>query len=289
MTTSPLQRVSGHLRLDFTYDSQRQCTNLVRCEQEPPLRIVHAFPISDSGTLLHLHNVSGGVLGGDQLAIEVDVGSGARVQLTTTGATRIYRSRPAMPVAQQACQVSVQAGGLLEFLPDQLIPFAGSRYRQTTRIQLADDAGLFWWETIAPGRLACGESFAYDLLQLEMDVSAGAQPIFCERLKLEPARCSLSSPVRLENYFYFTSFVICRVGVPAKQWLDLEQELTVLALQCTQAGEISWGVSTLVAHGLIVRAVSRRGYAIAPGLLAFWRAAKRVLYGAEAIVPRKIY
>jgi urease accessory protein len=277
------------LRLSFTYEPERQRTILRASEQEPPLRVIHAFPQAGGATLLHLHNLSGGVLGGDRLALDVELGPGARVQLTTTSATRIYRSRPGVAPALQTSVARVSAGGLLEYVPDQLIPFAGSRYQQSTRVELEQDAGLFWWETIAPGRLARGECFAYDLLQSELTIIAAGQPIAIERFKLEPGRASVASAARLGMFRYHTSFFLCRVGLPPARWSQLERELGELALQQTRAGEIVWGVSTLVAHGLLVRAVSMRGYDIAPGLLAFWKSAKRALYNEEAVPPRKIY
>src|SRR5260370_10279939 len=110
--------MSGRLHLRFAYEQERHLTRLVGCEQEPPLRVVRAFSLAGGGTLLHLHNLSGGVLGGDQLAVEIDVGPSARVQLTTTGATRIYRSLPNTEPARQHCTVRIQAAGLLEYLPD---------------------------------------------------------------------------------------------------------------------------------------------------------------------------
>ena len=289
MSTTLLSHVAGRLHLSFCYDRAYQRTRLLTCEQEPPLRIVRTFPLAQGGTLLHLHNLSGGVLGGDRLTVEIDVGPEARVQLTTTGATRVYRSRPGIETAQQRCAVRIEAGGLLEYLPDELIPFADSRYQQVTRIEMEHDAGLFWWETIAPGRLAHGESFAYESLQIESEILAAGQPIACERYKLEPRHASLPSPARLGAYRYHTSFFICRVGLPAARWQSLEQDLTALALQLTRPGEIAWGVSALVAHGLLVRAVSQRGYTIPPGLLAFWRKAKQALYGENALPPRKMY
>src|SRR5258708_1796448 len=142
-------------------------TRMLRSDQRPPLKVIRAFPQADGGTLVHLHNISGGVLGGDHLELEVEVGPQACVQLTSTSATRVYRSRPDMPSAQQLTRVHVQSGGLLEYLPDPLIPFAGARYRQQTEIQLEENAGLCWWEILAPGRVASGERFAYEQLQIE--------------------------------------------------------------------------------------------------------------------------
>jgi urease accessory protein len=56
----------------------------------------------------------------------------------------------------------------------------------------------------------------------------------------------------------------------------------------TRRGEILWGVSSLVAHGLVVRCLARGGREVLPGLQAIWRSAKRHLYDREAIPPRKV-
>jgi len=283
-----MQRVEGRLKLRFSADRTRQ-TQLIVLEQRPPLQVIRAFPISTGGALVHVHNISGGVLGGDQLGLEVDVEPGAHAQLTSTGATRLYRTRPGVPDSKQTGRVTVREGALLEYLPDPLIPFSGSRYQQHMRIELDSSAGLFWWETVAPGRVAQGEQFAYEQLLLDLHISTQGRSIAIERLKLEPHCRALSSLARLGPYSHFCSFYICRVGLEAVHWSTLEKELGALAQELSRPGEISWGVSTLVAHGLVMRAVSRQGRDIPPGLLAFWRAAKRYLYDEEPVPPRKIY
>lgn len=287
--TSLTPRVKGRLHMTFAYDEPSQQTRLAVCEQEPPLRVIRAFPLSGGGALVHTHNLSGGVLGGDQLSISATLGPHAAVQLTSTSATRIYRNSAETPAATQTNTFHVGEGGLLEYLPDPLIPFAGSRYRQHTHIELAPHAGLFWWETITPGREARGEVFDYEQLHLAAEITTQGKPLTIERLKIEPQQRSPSSLTRLGAYPYFSSFYICKVGLEAGRWLPMEQQLSTLAQELSQPGAISWGVSTLVAHGLLVRAVSRQGRAITTGLLAFWRAAKLALYGQEAIPPRKIY
>jgi len=283
-----IQHVEGRLRLHFRSDRERQ-TRLMVCEQRPPLQVIRAFPLSTGGALVHVHNISGGVLGGDQLALEVEVEQGAHAQLTSTGATRLYRSRPGVPTSKQIGTVTVREGALLEYLPDPLLPFSGSRYHQQMRIDLDSGAGLFWWEMVAPGRVAQGELFAYEQLLLDLHISTRGRSIAIERLKLEPHCRALSSLARLGPYSHFCNFYICRVGLEATHWSNLEKELGALAQELSCPGEISWGVSNLVAHGLVIRAVSCLGRDIAVGLLAFWRAAKRYLYDEEPIPPRKIY
>jgi urease accessory protein len=281
-----MSRIQGRLHLDFDC-SAAGTTHLRVREATPPLRVIRAFDLADGAALVHLHNVSGGVLGGDQLEMTVHVGAGAQAQVTTTSATRVYRSR-----GQRALQTNtlhVAEHGLLEMLPDPLIPFAGSDYQQITRVHLAEGAGLFWWEVVAPGREARGEQFAYNRLRLETEIHACGKPIALEYSQLEPSQRRLDALSRLGTYRYFATFYLCRVGLPPAQWNALEGELAGLAASLTQPGEMQWGVSTLVAHGLVVRALSQNSRGILKGLTAFWDTAKRSLYGREVIPPRKIY
>ena len=126
----------GLLRLRFERADGGRRTTLASCEQRPPLQVVRSFPSGEVAALAHLHNLSGGVLGGDSLELSVEVGDGASAQLTSTGATRLYRCRPDAPAAVQRQSFRVGRGALLEYLPDELIPFAGARYRQETVIEL---------------------------------------------------------------------------------------------------------------------------------------------------------
>jgi urease accessory protein len=283
--------IKGSLRLGFESEiaaGQTRHTILKACEQQQPLKVIRAFPINHGGALVHLHNVSGGVLGGDNLEIAVEVGPQAYVQLTSTSATRLYRTRPRQANAIQTTQVQVADNGLLEYLPDQLIPFAGSRYQQYTSIELgSSEAGVFWWEIVAPGRTASGELFQYDLMQLSLEIKVQNRPIALEQLKLEPASYTLNSGARLGHFSYFATFYICKTGLTSSQWRSLEAQLQELCQKMSQPSLILWGVSTLVAEGLVVRALATNGRSINTGLVELWKTAKQELYGQPAILPRK--
>lgn len=279
----------GLLRLRFERAEGRSRTTLALCEQRPPLQVVRSFPSGEVATLAHLHNLSGGVLGGDSLELSVEVGDGASAQLTSTGATRLYRCRPDAPAAVQRQCFRVGRGALLEYLPDELIPFAGARYRQETVIELSEGAGLFWWETVAPGRAARGEVFEYDSLYFKLDLTANGLPLARERVALDPVLRPLRAPLRLGPYLYFATFYVCHVGVAESRWLEIEWQLAELARSISSPGSILWGVSTLPAHGLVVRALGVKGRDITHGLFDFWRASKWALYGEANVPPRKVY
>jgi urease accessory protein len=280
------QRMRGQLDLRFT--AVREQTRLFVAAQQPPLQVVRAFPLPAGATLVHLHNIAGGVLGGDHLTTTIALGPQAQAQLTTTGATRIYRSRDHTP-ATQITSAQVAEGGLLEYLPDATIPFAGAVYDQTTRIELGPDAGLCWWEILAPGREAYGERFAYEQLRVTFDLWALGRPLALERVFVEPARSSPASSARFGPYAYLATCYICRVGADVARWQTLERDLAQQAATLSQVGRTIWGVSTLPAHGLIVRGLSTTSRDLPLHLPQFWATAKRELYGRAPNVPRKMY
>lgn len=283
-----LTRVQANLSLAFEYNEATRSTILARSRQDPPLKVVRAFPQQGGATLVHLHNVSGGLLGGDHLALNVRAGAAATVQLTTTGATRVYRPRQESAATEQSTEIALAENAFLEYVPDAIIPFAGARYAQRTKIDLAPGAGLFWWEILAPGREARGEIFAYESVEMHAEISAAGEPIAIERVRLDPRHRALSSPARLGPYRYWATFYICRVGRPPAEWQAAEDHLRDAARALTRPGEALWGVSTLPAHGLVVRCLAVRGRDVLPGLQCLWRAAKLHLYGTPSIPPRKV-
>src|SRR5579871_2081322 len=262
----------ARLHLSFESPASGETTLRVK-QQQPPWRVVRGFPSSSGETLAHLHNLSGGILDTDDLECQLDVAAGAQAQVTSTGATRVYRSRASHRTARQCLSARIGAGAYLEFLPDQLIPFAGSRFEQLTRVDLEKSASLIWWDRIAPGREASGEIFGFRSLALSFELSVNQQPVATERWTLDPQSRPLHSPARLGPFRHFASCYVCRAGEPAVYWRNFESEMQILADRLSHP-EILWGVSSLRAHGVVIRGVATSGRELGTGLLEFWKAAK---------------
>jgi urease accessory protein len=282
-------RMRASLRLAFASDEVTGKTALTFSHQDPPLRVVRAFHTRANGVMVHLHNVSGGLFGGDDLSLEVRVGKGAEVQLTTTGATRIYRCDPGSTAARQHNEFTISEGALLEYVPDAIIPYAGANFFQHTAIQLYSDAGLFWWEILAPGREARNEIFVFERVQMRTEIAAGDEVISIDRMNLEPDEKPVGSPGRLGSYRYCATFYICKVGVAAETWLELEQHLRMIVPTLPRIDDTLWGISTLKRHGLTVRCLAHQGCDVISGLFSLWDEAKFALYGRRAVRPRKTY
>jgi urease accessory protein len=269
-------------RLWVAFEDTARGTIMRLREQQPPWKVVRSFRNESGEALVHLQNISGGILDRDHLSLRIDVQSGAEAQVTSTSATRIYRSRGPEHCATQRIEVSVENAGLLEYIPDPLIPFARSRFTQHTQIHLEAGATLFWWEINAPGREASGETFAFDLLSSSLEIYVDDLPISIERWSLEPRLRSVESLGRLGPFRYWTTFYICH---PAAASLRLD----ACARELSRPSEVSWGVSALPDYGVVIRGVSRRGRDLLHGLVCFWKCAKASLLDRPALPPRKIW
>ena len=157
---------------------------------------------------------------------------------------------------------------LLEYVPDPIIPFAGVRFSQKTKIDLAKGAGLFWWEILAPGREASGEIFEYERVEMKTNLSAQGRLIGAERVRLEPQRQNLAALARLGPYRYWATFHICKVGLEPSAWLRAEQTLREATEAHSRRSEALWGISTLISDGLVIRGLTLHGRDALSGLQA---------------------
>jgi urease accessory protein len=257
-------------------------------QQQPPWRVVRGFPAPTGETLAHVHNLSGGILDTDALSWRVDLGPRAQAQVTSTGATRVYRSRSPGSRASQCMRVSVASDAYLEYLPDQLIPFAGSRFDQSARVEIERGGSLIWCDRVAPGREASDEIFRFESLTSDFELIADGQPVAIERWTLAPLIHPMYSKASLGPFRHFASCYICRAGDPASYWKTFESQMQSVADQLTNT-EVLWGVTSLRAHGLAIRGLAVSGRSLAGGLVEIWKAAKWILCGRVATLPRKVH
>ena len=105
-----------------------------------------------------LANFGGGLVDGDRIAIEVDVGEGASALLATQGSTKVYRSARG---CSQDLRARVADRGTLAILPDPVVCFAGAQYSQNIDIALAPGGSLVLLDGYTCGRSARGERWQF--------------------------------------------------------------------------------------------------------------------------------
>jgi urease accessory protein len=125
-------------------------------------------------------NPTAGILAGDRLESEIAVDAGAALLVTTPSASRVFKMNAGGAECRQ--HFAVAAGAWLEVLPEPLVPHRGSRYRQSTTVNVEAGGALFFVDQLMPGRIAHGETWQWDRLQLELDIQLGGERVLRERL-----------------------------------------------------------------------------------------------------------
>ena len=205
--------------------------------QTPPLRMIRALPWP-TVALVHLHNVSGGVLGGDDLRVHVAVSADAASR-SRPRARRALSPPAGLPDAGQQTTFSVGAGGLPNISPDPLIPVCRRRYRQATRLRSSGR-----WRPLCvgcgdAGREASGEHFAYAALALERG-DRGRRAGGLGKIALSPADTTLAAPAALGGYRQLCHAAhvsrAARRRRPGWRW----KRRSLLADESTVTGEVVW-------------------------------------------------
>ncbi len=274
-------------RLELRFAMESGFTRMRVPAQESPWRVIRAFQNPQRQAVVHLHNVSGGILSGDSLGLSIEAGTATRVQVTSVGATRIYRQRTGRAASRLSTFIRVEDGAMLEYLPDVIIPFSGSRFHQSTAVSLGPNAGFIGWEMVAAGRIASGEEFGFDFFHSQSSICSATRPLALERYTLMPSHRDPRSIARWGRFRYTAAMYVCHTGVGPSQWDRLESRLNGGAfLRTSEAAR--WGVSSMVAGGLVVRGLALEAHQITAGLHSFWDLARQELWGEPAIPPRKI-
>jgi urease accessory protein len=146
----------GHLALDYRVDREGRC--LLHDRHDGPLRVLKSlYPEGDGICHSVLVHPPGGLVGGDVLEIEANLGAGSHALVTTPGATRFYRSTGADAV--QSLVARVADGARLEWLPLETIAHSGSLGRNDLRFELAPGAEMIGWDVLALGLPASAQPF----------------------------------------------------------------------------------------------------------------------------------
>jgi urease accessory protein len=128
-------------------------------------------------------NTAGGMTGGDDFGIDIEVGEKAQLALTTASAEKVYCSLG--PDTQIGVNLNVAAGGVLTWLPQETILFDQVRLRRTIDIDLASDARLLLAEAVVFGRTAMGETVLEGSFSDRWRLRVGERLIFAETTRLD--------------------------------------------------------------------------------------------------------
>ena len=275
--TTPLaaDAAGWEAKLSLHYERRGPRTVLERREHRGPLVVQKSlYPEGEEVCQNIVVHPPAGIVGGDRLALDVEVGEDARAQLSTPGAAKWYRSAGA--TARQSLKFTVAAGGVLEWLPQETIVFDGAIAQFETRIALARDAVFLGWEIICLGRRLAGEQFARGHVAQDVVALRDGVRQWIEQARLGAGSNLLASRVGLAEQPIFGTFLALAPLVPDVVVADCRK------IEC-QAGEVA---VTLLPGVLIARYRGDSGEAARDYFVACWKRVRPTLAGRGAKPPR---
>jgi urease accessory protein UreH len=171
MDDVPSREGKGHIVLS-PYGEGSQALSTLSFQY--PLKLISPRLPSQPCTSVFIMSYGGGLVGGDQIELMVNIQRGCKLSLLTQGSTKIFKQRASenkrTTTTSQSLRVKIEDGGLLALLPDPIQPFADSCYNQYQSFELHPNANLILLDWINSGRPARGENWSLTSLRSRNDV-----------------------------------------------------------------------------------------------------------------------
>jgi urease accessory protein len=266
----------GTLSLGFERKGHR--TQLSHLHSSGPQR-VHRVLYLDDGlpdmAVVFIQSVGGGILQGDRLWINIDLAPGARALVTTQSATKVYRME--RNYATLLTDVRVDRGAYLELMTDYFIPFKGSRLYNQTACEVHTDGTFIYSESIAPGRVAFGEQFEYQLFYSRLIARDFQARLRCaDTMVLKPQVVDPHRPGILGAHSDLGSLYVLTHATKADDLAKAMRDRTVLP-------PIAEGAVSTLPHldGAFARVLGNGQSSVQLGVHQAWAGARRQILGSE--------
>jgi urease accessory protein len=199
------------LNLNFMRDSAR--TFLAKKTHIGPLVVQKSLhPEGEDVCHAIVVHPPGGVAGGDELTLNVQLGENANALLTTPGAGKWYKANGQF--AFQHLVFNLERNACLEWLPQENILYNGAQVKFTAEIKLHEGAKYAAWEVFCFGRQAQAEQWLNGSMHQCLKICKNENLIWQERAYLNPDLITLRSIVGLGRSAVSASFVIAAGAVP---------------------------------------------------------------------------
>jgi len=269
----PVAGWKAELALEYQRHGDR--TVLAKRRHEGPLVVQKAlYPEGEQVCHAIVVHPPGGIAGGDELDIALDVAAGAHALLTTPGAAKWYRS--AGPWARQRIAIHVAQGAALEWLPQETIIFDGAAARISTEVRLARDARYLGWEIVCLGRTGSGERFSHGVCHFSTALHREGRLVLHERGRIDGGSALQESPAGLAGKPVYGTLCASFPGVAADH-----------VQTCRNAKPArGHGAVTLLPGVLIARYLGESTESARLYFAAIWKLLRPALCAREAVMPR---
>ena len=241
------------------------------------MHVFQPFYPDDTGcAFAHLFNAAGGLVCGDRIEVRIRLKESSHVLVTTPSATKIYRSSGGF--ARQETEITIGKGGVFEYLPCYIIPFANASYHQKIKVTMEEDTVAILLDFFTTGRIARGEHLQFDQYSSIVEINYFEEPILFDKSILKPLDTDYGSFGFLESFGAVASVYL--VFDDPRVERDLLASLRKLL---ENLDGVIGVVSTLPSKGLIIRLLGAETRFTERAVLEIWSVARKHILGRKSL------
>jgi urease accessory protein len=270
---TPQDRWPAELHLRFARNKSR--TVLVENRHAGPLLVQKAlYPEGEEVCHAVIVHPPGGIAGGDELSVEIDLEANSRAVVITPAAAKWYKA-PRQPCSQQTT-IRLANGSKLDWLPQENIFYNATHAISTFTLQIDPEASAIGWEIGLLGRQESGERWVEGSLRFVTSIErADGFPLWVERLRL-----NATAPLRTASQclYGFNSFAtLWAVGAACTAVVAEE-----LASDLPFETELRAGVTSLPEGILLVRGLAKDVERLREMMINCWLRLRPLVHGLPA-------
>lgn len=221
-----------------TYLKQREFT--------APFKIMEPFCHGDVLDVMIL-SASAGIMEGDDQEFSIEVEEDAVLEVQSQSYEKIHRMETGE--ARRTTEITVADRGELFYHQLPVIPFAGSAFRTSTKVNLASEKAKFQMEDIiCCGRAALGERFEYRLYQSVTEVFQKGRLIYRDYTCFQPDHFPMEAVGMMEGFTHLGNFILFNYALS-------EEALQRLRVIIEETPNIQGGVTRLAGGDVVIKAL----------------------------------
>ena len=229
----------------------------------------------DDEPFMLLLNSAGGFVEGDVSQFHATLDAGTRALFTTTASTKFYKC-VGQETSREIVDILVGPEALLEYCPDEAIPYERSRAQRINRITMDESSRIFATDMISAGRIhyGDGEAFKFDRLTSEFEIRIGNRIISLDRLRPTTPEAVAVLPRLWHGAFHLATIYGYAPDLPR----SIEDEIFA---RCEDVSEIEFGVSR-IGNLVIVRILANETWQAHEAMYNAWQALRPSIAGKPA-------
>lgn len=261
----------GKLELNFALRKGRSV--LTKHVHSGPFFVQRSFYSNDDKMSPHVYllHPPGGLVGGDQLILSVQLEFNSQALITTPGSTKFYRTNGRF--ASQKHIFKLSNDSILEWLPQSSIFFSKTKAKISTVFELSKGARMISFDMLCFGNCNQTTIMTPEEIDIYLYISLPDSIGFRDRLKMN----ALNYLNKLNGFRMIASLFAFPVD---KILLNQVRELII------PINNIQIGGATLLDELLVVKLLSNDNQRLKNSLYRIWSAIRPNIIGKKAVVPR---